>query len=304
MTFPSFGYSYSYAGHGSPPPDYAPIDDSPQVSATYDVTTGPTAKGTFDTSTWNIPPDSTYTYAGFGLGIGLFLPEDQRPTSGMLSDYTVSFDAWVTGYDELDDGLNTDLNVLIQTPDNEDPSDPDTDAEQVNIGVNGGNLGNLPAQPKLTTMPQHFEIDLDDLHSFGGDYDFATSCADVFILILQLQPNVNANEIGLDNDTMIFVDNVKFEGAFASSSPGGDYDGDGDADGNDFLVWQRGGSPDPLSPADLDAWKASFGQAAPISAIPEPGCFALAAAALAGPLLIGRARRPRPINLHGLVSRR
>ena len=80
--------------------------------------------------------------------------------------------------------------------------------------------------------------------AFGGDFDFATSFADVFILILQLQPNVNANEVGLDNDTMIFVDNVKFEGAFASSSPGGDYDGDGDADGNDFLVWQRGESPD------------------------------------------------------------
>jgi hypothetical protein len=294
-TFPSFGYSYDYAGHGAPadsedPPPYTAIDDSDQVSASYDVTTGPAAKGTFDTSMWNIPPDSTYTYAGFGLGVGLFLPEDQRPTSGMLSDYTVSFDAWVTGYDEFDDGLNTDLNVLIQTPDNEDPSDPDTDAEQVNIGVNGGNLGNLPEQPHLTTMPQHFEIDLDDLASFGGDFDFATSFADVFILILQLQPNVNANEIGLDNDTMIFVDNVKFEGAFATGSPGGDYDGDTDVDGNDFLVWQRGESPEAFSAADLDAWKMNFGQTAPAAAIPEPGCFAIMAAALAGPALTRRRR--------------
>jgi hypothetical protein len=201
----------------------------------------------------------------------------------------VSFDAWVTGYDEFDDGLLTDLNVLIQTPDNEDPSDPDTDAEQVNIGVNGSNLGNLPGQPRLTTMSQHFEIDLDDLASFGGDFDFATSFADVFILILQLQPNVNANEIGLDNDTMIFVDNVRFAGAFATGAPGGDYDVDGDVDGNDFLLWQRGESPEGMTTGDLDQWKAGFGLGGSASAVPEPACLLIAATATG---LLGK-RRPR-----------
>jgi hypothetical protein len=194
----------------------------------------------------------------------------------MLSDYTVTFDAWVTGYDPLDDGLNTDLNVLIQTPDDDDP---DTGAEQVSIGVNGGNLGNLPAQPLLTTDPQTFTINFADLAPMSADYDFATSFADVFILILQLQPNVNANEIGIDNDTMLFIDNVKFAGAFAVPAAGGDYDGDTDVDGNDFLIWQRGQSPESLSVADLDAWKASFGQPAGISAVPEPGCVALTAVA-------------------------
>jgi hypothetical protein len=206
----------------------------------------------------------------------------------MLSDYTVTFDAWVTGYDLLDDGLNTDLNVLIQTPDDDDP---DTGAEQVSIGVNGGNLGNLPAQPLLTTDPQTFTINFADLAPMSADYDFATSFADVFILILQLQPNVNANEIGIDNDTMLFIDNVKFAGAFAVPAAGGDYDGDTDVDGNDFLVWQRGESPDALSAADLDAWKASFGQPAGVSAVPEPGCFTLAAAAATAFTLTARRRR-------------
>jgi|GEM_PF-4632026 len=54
----------------------------------------------------------------------------------------------------------------------------------------------------------------------------------------------------------------------------GDFNGDGDVDGNDFLVWQQGGSPDPLSGADLDDWKADFGSnppaAATLSAVPEP----------------------------------
>jgi T5SS/PEP-CTERM-associated repeat protein len=40
---------------------------------------------------------------------------------------------------------------------------------------------------------------------------------------------------------------------------GGDFDSDGDVDGGDFLVWQRGGSPNANSATDLAAWRANFG---------------------------------------------
>ena len=40
--------------------------------------------------------------------------------------------------------------------------------------------------------------------------------------------------------------------------PGADFDIDGDIDGADFLAWQRGESPMPLSDFDLNAWKESF----------------------------------------------
>jgi hypothetical protein len=60
----------------------------------------------------------------------------------------------------------------------------------------------------------------------------------------------------------------------------GDFDGDGDSDGFDFLEWQRGGSSNPLSPSDLAEWKANFGTTAPLltlstsatssTAVPEP----------------------------------
>ncbi|MCH7751899.1 MAG: hypothetical protein IH898_07065 [Planctomycetes bacterium] len=54
----------------------------------------------------------------------------------------------------------------------------------------------------------------------------------------------------------------------------GDFDIDGDVDGNDFLLWQRGGSPDPLSQSDLADWEANYGFVAPLSAtsaaVPEP----------------------------------
>ena len=41
----------------------------------------------------------------------------------------------------------------------------------------------------------------------------------------------------------------------------GDFDGNGVIDGSDFLAWQRGESPDPLSASDLAAWEANYGTA-------------------------------------------
>ena len=55
----------------------------------------------------------------------------------------------------------------------------------------------------------------------------------------------------------------------------GDFDGDGDVDGADFLAWQQGEVSNPLSQSDLDDWQANFGAvASPIIAastgVPEP----------------------------------
>jgi outer membrane protein assembly factor BamB len=63
--------------------------------------------------------------------------------------------------------------------------------------------------------------------------------------------------------------------AYLFSVAPGDYDDNFDADGNDFLTWQRGESPMPLSQSDLDEWQANFGAIAsaiaPVSAtVPEP----------------------------------
>jgi hypothetical protein len=285
-TFPSFGYAYDYSGYGDAA--FSNIDSSDQVTASYDVNTPPAATASFDTSMWNIPPDSTYTYAGFGLGIGLVMPEEQRPASGMLSDYTVSFDASVAGYSELFDGLRTDVQVLIQIPDDDDP---DTNAEQISIGANAGNLGNLPELPLLSTTPQTFTINFGDLAVFDDTaFDFSTRFNEVFIFILQLQPSTNAAEIGIDNDNILTVDNVEFQGPFGGGGGlGGDFDNDNDVDGEDFLIWQRGESPGGLTADDLDQIRMNFGQAAPIAAIPEPSGVLLLATAVA--LTAGRLRR-------------
>lgn len=89
--------------------------------------------------------------------------------------------------------------------------------------------------------------------------------------------------------------------AMLNTSAPGDFDADNDVDGNDFLVWQRGGSPNPLSPADLATWKTNFGATAVAAAgaVPEPTTMGLACSALVASLATLRQRGRRRVALNG-----
>lgn len=77
---------------------------------------------------------------------------------------------------------------------------------------------------------------------------------------------------GDGNDVALYTD---------PSGLGGDFDGDGDVDGRDFLAWQRGGSPRPLGPGNLALWKQSYGDSGALisstapMAVPEPSGLAM-----------------------------
>ncbi len=65
----------------------------------------------------------------------------------------------------------------------------------------------------------------------------------------------------------------------------GDFDFDGDVDGSDFLVWQRGGSPNPLSTGDLANWQNHFPSATGLvstTAVPEPNTLVITGSLLLG----------------------
>lgn len=68
----------------------------------------------------------------------------------------------------------------------------------------------------------------------------------------------------------------------------GDFDEDGDVDGDDFLFWQR----DP-SVGSLATWEANYGMVAPLSAASTavPESHSLALFSLSGLLLLSSFRR-------------
>ena len=67
------------------------------------------------------------------------------------------------------------------------------------------------------------------------------------------------------------------QGQVVTGTPG---DFDGDVDGRDFLIWQRGDSPNPLSAGDLAIWQSQYGSpnlVAAAAAVPEPQSLLLLA---------------------------
>jgi len=75
-------------------------------------------------------------------------------------------------------------------------------------------------------------------------------------------------------------------GALAMTASPGDFDGDQDVDGADFLVWQRGlGASHDAT--DLADWKANFGAGPAVGAVPEPSALLLS---LGGMLAVARRR--------------
>jgi len=118
----------------------------------------------------------------------------------------------------------------------------------------------------------------------------------------------------LDRDVVLAQNNIFNSDAVVINSvsvlnlPDGDYDFDGDVDGEDFLVWQRtfgsttlaeadGNGNGVVDTADLTVWQTGFNANTALpsaQSVPEPGTLAIAAVALAvlaGPFTAKRQAR-------------
>jgi len=148
------------------------------------------------------------------------------------------------------------------------------------VSANTGNLGTGGENNGLVVVD--YVIDIDST----GDPDFpATPSIWVSVeIVKQLElvaHNADISQIVIEADL--------------TAIPDGDFNGDLRVDGNDFLAWQRGGSPDPLSATDLADWETNYGTVAALSAsiasVPEPstGILFIGSAVLALAFRRGRA---------------
>jgi hypothetical protein len=83
---------------------------------------------------------------------------------------------------------------------------------------------------------------------------------------------------GSMDDTLIFTHALTeaelqdMAGFVPPPTSDGDFDEDGDVDGRDFLLWQRGLPSSPLDPEDLAIWAENYGTVpvTSVTAVPEP----------------------------------
>ena len=92
-------------------------------------------------------------------------------------------------------------------------------------------------------------------------------------------------------DVPSVMDYLDANGYTISAGVPGDFDGDDDVDGRDFLAWQRGESPSALSAEDLQEWQTAYngGLLSAVSSVPEPASVLLIVT-MAGCGLVGRRR--------------
>ena len=137
------------------------------------------------------------------------------------------------------------------------------------LGTGNGNWQTLGGS--LNTATPHFANPSGNVFNFGqnnevnGGYTFVAAYRD------EQASWGTGGELQVDN--IVVTGMTNFPG-----SPGtpGDFDGDDDVDGRDFLAWQRGASPNgtpggPVSAADLTVWQGAYnGGALSAVTVPEP----------------------------------
>lgn len=242
IDFPSYGYGFSFAGSGLAD---CSLNPAPAINSfTFDDVSEPNARVDGDFTQWEVPDDACFSFAGIGVGAGHVLGFDdgtgtgtttfvERFTSNDFSQYSVTLDAWVEGFDPLDPlGIGAGLSVQFQS------------ADGLGGTINALEISNAdPGQEILLNgTPQTISFTFDELpFSTGNDFQgipytfqsFAEYQAGAWQDLSQIQVQIQAQgdqfDVGMDADNIIRLDNVRITAPFETIPQGvsGDFDGDG-----------------------------------------------------------------------------
>ena len=182
-------------------------------------------------------------------------------------------------------GLHSDYNVVISrfTTDGGDSVidlaewQISTNQDEHSLAVHPANYASLFAD----LAQQNYHLSPTSLARDSG----TTQLAPLYDLLGQARPSGAGFDIGAYELVAVLT---------------GDFDHDGDVDGRDFLVWQRGGSPNGINSGDLASWQSGYGNPPPFTAaanaVPEPTSVMLMLFGV-GLLGIGNSSRIRSLIL-------
>ncbi|HYO25445.1 MAG TPA: PEP-CTERM sorting domain-containing protein [Lacipirellulaceae bacterium] len=237
-------------------------------------------------ATNNIGEGSWGWYYGLGTFLG-FYTENNGLAGGQAgednpSNYAISFDIKAAG---LNTGPPIGGELILYKPDYEAVNgvDLNADGDMVDGFDTWVTTFALPTSPDNYADFNRVTVNLGTTTTPTAPAPIPTPVFDdesTFVLRLLF----NAGNFGIDAGNVVNLDNVGITFTPAVSQPG-DFDASGKVDGNDFVVWQRGGSPNGPLEGDLQTWRTNFGLPAAggaVTAIPEPATLAGALFALAG----------------------
>jgi hypothetical protein len=160
-------------------------------------------------------------------------------------------------------------------------------------GVNAGS-GAATGSPASVLTGVEFSVPLSVLGSLASEIKIAAFIGNGGYTHVSNQfAGVGVLQANLGSPGSINLANVAGNQYVTVAVPSGDFDGDGDVDGRDFLTWQRNNG----SAADLAIWQQQYGSSGPLGAtvsVPEPNVSLLLFSLLAagGSLLSSKRRQP------------
>ena len=242
------------------------------------ISNGPVMDGA--TPAWNINDSSTNSSGSFSAWTR-FLREDQVPTVE-AEGWTMKADVKVLDASDSPDGSielsvypSSDLGFVLWLG-----SDASGNAIAAEFG--GTLSGGLALGRQVTVNGAGY-------HEYEMVYDPISETVDVFAdnnLILDNMLPVDRegsvlNRILWGSNSSSGTGNANYSSVEfivgADTGLDGDFDNDGDVDGKDFLIWQRGGTSPPLDAGLLAAWQNNYGTplVAAVGAVPEPATASL-----------------------------